>query len=89
MNNEDFITFADGNKITNKYIYMGGIFGTISKKSCVSDILCQSGDTRQYCDSVFYYSGYDSADAGQALFSKLGLRNVSDLYDHMVLGYQI
>ena len=38
MNNEDFITFADGNKITNKYIYMGGIFGTISKKSCVSDL---------------------------------------------------
>lgn len=38
MNNEDFITFADGNKITNKYIYMGGIFGTISKKSCVADL---------------------------------------------------
>lgn len=38
MNNEDFITFADGNKITNKYIFMGGIFGTISKKSCVADL---------------------------------------------------
>ena len=38
MNNGDFITFADGNKITNKYIYMGGIFGTISKKSCVADL---------------------------------------------------
>lgn len=38
MNNEDFIIFADGNKITNKYIYMGGIFGTISKKSCVADL---------------------------------------------------
>lgn len=38
MNNEDFITFADENKITNKYIYMGGIFGTISKKSCVADL---------------------------------------------------
>ena len=38
MNNEDFITFAYGNKITNKYIYMGGIFGTISKKSCVADL---------------------------------------------------
>ena len=38
MNNEDFITFADGNKITNKYIYMGGIFGTISKKSCLADL---------------------------------------------------
>ena len=38
MNNEDFITFADVNKITNKYIYMGGIFGTISKKSCVADL---------------------------------------------------
>ena len=38
MNNEDFITFADGSKITNKYIYMGGIFGTISKKSCVADL---------------------------------------------------
>ena len=38
MNNEDFITFADGNKITNKYIYMGGIFGTIAKKSCVADL---------------------------------------------------
>ena len=38
MNNEDFITFADGNKITNKYIFMGGIFGTISRKSCVADL---------------------------------------------------
>ena len=38
MNNEDFITFADGNKITNKYIFMGGIFGTNSKKSCVADL---------------------------------------------------
>lgn len=60
MNNEDFITFADGNKITNKYIYMGGIFGTISKKSCVADL--------------FYGTDYNShlgtRRGGMATFSK-------------------
>ena len=60
MNNEDFITFADGNKITNKYIYMGGIFGTISKKSCVADL--------------FYGTDYNShlgtRRGGMAIFCK-------------------